>query len=223
MSRSVLAEMSSWLWSIYYCNYLFHAGSGAGYFRSLFCGDNWIINERLAEISESAKDVSVFWKAPFLQNKNWLRQRAPRITTAYWKPNYNDLYRNTPFSSLRWDNIKKSYYHSIYSRTYWRCSSFLHSQERKRRCSCSLYQYMFRCFHMGWDNSHQYLVGNQECNALDDRIIFNPLTWAPIIRNTVLHNATLTQTFMLRELNPRGETSRKRVLQVSFDRIDQQN
>ena len=42
---------------------------------------------------------------------------------------------------------------------------------------------------MGWDNSHQYLVGNQECNALDDRIIFNPLTWAPIIRNTVLHNA----------------------------------
>ena len=76
---------------------------------------------------------------------------------------------------------------------------------------------------MGWDNSHQYLVGNQECNALDDRIIFNPLTWAPIIRNTVLHNATLTQTFMLRELNPRGETSRKRVLQVSFDRIDQQN
>ena len=108
MSRSVLAEMSSWLWSIYYCNYLFHAGSGAGYFRSLFCGDNWIINERLAEISESAKDVSVFWKAPFLQNKNWLRQRAPRITTAYWKPNYNDLYRNTPFSSLRWDNIKKA-------------------------------------------------------------------------------------------------------------------
>ena len=76
---------------------------------------------------------------------------------------------------------------------------------------------------MGWDNSHQYLVGNQECNALDDRIIFNPLTWAPIIRNTVLHNATLTQTFMLRELNPRGETSRKRVLQVSFDHIDQQN
>ena len=75
---------------------------------------------------------------------------------------------------------------------------------------------------MGWDNSHQYLVGNQECNALDDRIIFNPFTWAPIIRNTVLHNATLTQTFML-ELNPRGETSRKRVLQVSFDRIDQQN
>ena len=75
---------------------------------------------------------------------------------------------------------------------------------------------------MGWDNSHQYLVENQECNALDDRIIFNPLTWAPIIRNTVLHNATLTQTFML-ELNPRGETSRKRVLQVSFDRIDQQN
>ena len=76
---------------------------------------------------------------------------------------------------------------------------------------------------MGWDNNHQYLVGNQECNALDDRIIFNPLTWAPIIRNTVLHNATLTQTFMLRELNPRGETSRKRVFQVSFDRIDQQN
>ena len=76
---------------------------------------------------------------------------------------------------------------------------------------------------MGWDNSHQYLVGNQECNALDDRIIFNPLTWATIIRNTVLHNATLTQTFMLRELNPSGETSRKRVLQVSFDRVDKQN
>ena len=108
MSRSVLAEMSSWLWSIYYCNYLFHAGSGPGYFRSLFCGGNWIINERLAEISESVKDVSVFWKAPFLQNNNWLRQRAPRITTAYSKPNYNDLYQNTPFSSLRWDNIKKA-------------------------------------------------------------------------------------------------------------------
>ena len=69
MSRSVLAEMSSWLWSIYYCNYLFHAGSGAGYFRSLFCGDNWIIDERLAEISESAKDVSVFWKAPFCKTR----------------------------------------------------------------------------------------------------------------------------------------------------------
>ena len=108
MSRSVLAEMSSWLWSIYYCNYLFHARSGPGYFRSLFCGGNWIINKRLAEISESVKDVSVFWKVPFLQNKNWLRQRTPRITTAYWKPNYNDWYRNTPFSSLRWDNIKKA-------------------------------------------------------------------------------------------------------------------
>jgi len=76
-------------------------------------------------------------------------------------------------------------------KTYWRCSSFLHSQERKRRCSCSLHQYTFRSFHMGWGNSHQYLVGNQECNTLDDRINFNPLTCAPIIRNTVLHNATL--------------------------------
>ena len=24
------------------------------------------------------------------------------------RPNYNDLYRNTPFSSLRWDNIRKA-------------------------------------------------------------------------------------------------------------------
>ena len=108
MSRSVVAEMSSWLWSIYYCNYLFPAGSGPGYFRSLFFGGNWIINEGLAEISESVKDVSVLWKAPFLQNKNWLCQRAPRITTAYSLPNYNDLYQNTPFSGLRWDNIKKA-------------------------------------------------------------------------------------------------------------------
>ena len=76
---------------------------------------------------------------------------------------------------------------------------------------------------MGCDNSHQYLVRNQECKTLDDRISFNPFTCQAIIRNTVLHNATLTQTFMLRELNPSGETSRKRLLQVSFDRIDQQN
>ena len=38
---------------------VFHAGSGPGlqYFRSLCCGD--IIDERLSEISESVKDVSV--------------------------------------------------------------------------------------------------------------------------------------------------------------------
>ena len=62
MSQSVVAEMWSWLWSIYCSfNYLFQAGSGPGlqYFRSLFCGDTWIINERLSEISESVKDVSV--------------------------------------------------------------------------------------------------------------------------------------------------------------------
>ena len=28
--RSAVAEMSSWLWSIYCCKYLFHAGSGPG-------------------------------------------------------------------------------------------------------------------------------------------------------------------------------------------------
>ena len=70
---------------------------------------------------------------------------------------------------------------------------------------------------MGWDNSHQYLVTNQECKTLDDRFSFNPLTCHAIIRNTVLHNATLTQTFMLRELNPSGDNSTKRVPQVSFD------
>ena len=30
MSRSVVAELSSWLWSIYCCNYLFHARAGPG-------------------------------------------------------------------------------------------------------------------------------------------------------------------------------------------------
>ena len=52
MSRSVVAEISSWLWSIYCCNYFFHAGSRPGlqYFRSLFCGDTWIINEPVKDV-----------------------------------------------------------------------------------------------------------------------------------------------------------------------------
>ena len=81
---------------------------------------------------------------------------------------------------------------------------------------------MFRCFHTGWDNSHQYLVTNQECKTLDDRISFNPWTYQAIIQNTELHNATLPQSFMLRELFPSGKNSRKPVLQLSFDRILQQ-
>ena len=53
MSRSVVAEMSSRLWSIYCCNYFFHVGSRPGlqYFRSLFCGDTWIINEPVKDVS----------------------------------------------------------------------------------------------------------------------------------------------------------------------------
>ena len=82
---------------------------------------------------------------------------------------------------------------------------------------------MFRCFHMGWDNSHQYLVTNQERKTLDDRISFNPWAYRAIIQNTVLYNATLPQTFILRKLNPSGKNSRKRVLQLSFDRIFKKN
>ena len=55
MSRSVVAEMSSWLWSIYCCKYLFHAGSGP-----LICNFSvhcfvvihvgvWIINKRYCQ------------------------------------------------------------------------------------------------------------------------------------------------------------------------------
>ena len=43
-------------------------------------------------------------------------------------------------------------------RTYLWSSSFLQIQVRKRKCNCSHRQYMFRCFHKGWDNSRQYLI-----------------------------------------------------------------
>ena len=46
MSRSVVAEMSSWLWSIYCCKYLFHAGSGPRFtiFQIIVLWRYWILN-----------------------------------------------------------------------------------------------------------------------------------------------------------------------------------
>ena len=43
-------------------------------------------------------------------------------------------------------------------KTYPWSSSFLQIQVRRSKCSCSHRQYMFHCSHMGWDNSHQYLM-----------------------------------------------------------------
>ena len=43
-------------------------------------------------------------------------------------------------------------------RTYLWSSSFLQIQVRKRKCNCSHRQYMFHCFHKGWDNSRPYLI-----------------------------------------------------------------
>ena len=84
--------------------------------------------------------------------------------------------------------------HFSHKTTYWRCSSFLHRQERKRKCICSLHQCIFRCFHMGWDNSHQYLVCTQECRTLDDRISITPFI-AYYLKYS-RHIATLPETFI---------------------------
>ena len=83
--------------------------------------------------------------------------------------------------------------HFSHKRIYWRCSSFLHSQERKRKCICLVGQYMFRCFYMCWDNSYQYLVCTQEWRTLDDWISITPFITYYLKYSR--HIATLPETF----------------------------
>ena len=84
--------------------------------------------------------------------------------------------------------------HFSFKRIYWQCSSFLHSQERKRKCICSVRQYMFRCFHMGRNDSYQYRVSTQECRTLHDRIGIT-LFIAHYLKYS-RHTATLPETFI---------------------------
>ena len=68
------------------------------------------------------------------------------------------LLRTTAPRKYNWWLMNSRFVWKTCLRAYWWCNSFLQIQARKRTCTCSLRQYMFHCFHTGWDNSHQYLM-----------------------------------------------------------------
>ena len=65
-----------------------------------------------------------------------LYHRGPRITTAYWKPNYKDLYGNRPFAASQSRGTKPPY---------WRANVALGQDKQRKLPSKIMYVFCLSC------------------------------------------------------------------------------